>query len=162
MNSGRIWVLFSLLIMFFCSLLETCTCRSIGNMEHTHTQSALCCCVVAVRPPSRCAPLCSELLSLMPNCKHRYSHAWLGDMEVLSGQRVSCPPGRLELVIVLKEQCWTEFPETHVCPSLEILEQGWRNPSSQHNNALTARISDNTLFSPSSFVYLSQAAIVRR
>lgn len=35
-----------------------------------------------------------------------------------------------------------------------MLEQGWRNPSSQHNNALTARISDNTLFSPQvSFIY---------
>lgn len=164
MSSREIWVLFSLLMVVFCSLLETRVLRSVENVAHTHTdQSAWC---------------CWWWLSGLPGTVHHYAlsrYLWcrtvstdtamhsceIWECSQIKGCPVPQPSGISDCFERAAEQCWTEFPETQICPSPQILEQGGRNPSSQHNNAPTARISDNTLFFSSSFIYLSQAAIVK-
>lgn len=169
MSSWRIWVLFSLLIMFFCRMLETC----MGNTERAHTHRDTECLVLLW---GGCQD--SQTMSGLPDIVHHCAlsrYLWCRTVSTdtamhscetwecchIKGCPVPQPSGISDCFERAAEQCWTEFPETQICPGLKMLEQGWRNPSSQHNNALTARISDNTLFLPSSFIYLLQAAIVR-
>lgn len=164
MNSRRIWVLVSLLIVFFCRMLETHIHRSMGNTEHTHRHRVPCAAAwwLSGLPGTahHCAPNHYPWWRTLSTDTARHScEIW--DYCQIKGCSVPQPSGISDCFERAAEQCWTEFPETKICPGLEMLEQGWRNPSSQHNNALTARISDNTLFLPSSLIYLLQAAIVR-
>lgn len=164
MSNRVIWVLFSFFMVFFCSLLETCILRSMENMEHTHRHRMPCAAAWwlsglpdTVHP---CAPSCCLW------CRTVSTDTAMHSCEIwqccqIKGGPVPQPSKISDCFERAAEQCWTEFPETQICLSLEILQQGQRNPSYHHNNDLTARISDNTLFSPSSFIYLSQAAIVR-